>query len=359
MNEYATARLESLRAYMTLEEIADAASIPATAAEPAAIEDMLKPDLGLYVQSETKPEMAFGSEQAPGVPGIWRVLGSPRDEKLLTAIPGGKQTEVEATGAAPVSVEVDGTEGYRPPWVRQEFLPRLVPFRSPARPDHVFMEPRAVEAERLTYPWQTNGLVLVNGVPAGSGVLVGPNLMLTASHLAPWGSSSWSMEFIPGFRRGSPRPFGSSFVSEFRGFRVPAGDVTGYDYVVCRLFTPLGQGLGWMGSVAFGNWDEYTRRRYFSTGYPDSFAGRPALETDMAIVDIDGDDPGLELEFPLSFALGPGWSGGPLWLPNEGPLVAGTVTGREKDVFDPTRHVISAGFGMIGLVRFGLDNWRP
>ena len=77
----------------------------------------------------------------------------------------------------------------------------------------------------------------------------------------------------------------------------------------------------------------------------------------MAIVDIDSDDPGLELEFSLGLGLGPGWSGGPLWLPNEGPLVAGTVTGQEKDVLDPTRFVISAGLGMTGLVRFGLDNW--
>ncbi|SOR76680.1 V8-like Glu-specific endopeptidase [Streptomyces chartreusis NRRL 3882] len=77
---------------------------------------------------------------------------------------------------------IDGTQGYRPPWVPHEFLPRLVPFQTAEHPGRVYMEPKAVEAERLTYPWRTNGLVITNGRPAGSGVLVGPNLMLTASH---------------------------------------------------------------------------------------------------------------------------------------------------------------------------------
>jgi hypothetical protein len=356
---HAKARSESLGAYMTLDELADAAPIPATQNEPASIEDMLRPDLGVYIQSKTKPAMHFATEEVPGAPGIWRLLDSPQDEELLTVIPGRQRTEVKPEDVAPASGDIDGTDAYRPPWVAHEFLPRLVPFRSRGRPDQLFLEPRAQEAERLTYPWRTNGLVKANGVPAGSGVLVGPNLMLTASHVAPWDSNPWSMEFVPGFRAGSPPPFGSSFVSEFRGFRIPAGEATGYDYVVCRLFNPLGNALGWMGSVWFGNEDEYYRRRYFSTGYPDSFGGRPAVQMDMAIADIDNDDPGLELEFPLSIPLESGWSGGPLWLPNEGPRVAGTVTGREKDFLDPTRHVISAGKGMVDLVKFGLDNWRP
>jgi hypothetical protein len=357
MSEYSTASPEALSAYMTLDELTDAATIPATEPVPPEIGHLLTQGSGLYVQSETKPDLAFETQEIPGVPGMWELLDSPGDEELLTAIPGKEQTEVEPTSAEPALPAIDGTQGYRPPWVPHEFLPRLVPFQTAEHPGRVYMEPKAVEAERLTYPWRTNGLVITNGAPAGSGVLVGPNLMLTASHVAPWGSSPWSMEFVPGFRQGN-RPFGSSFVSEYRGFRVAAGDVTGYDYVVCRLYNPLGRGLGWMGSVAFGAESEYYRRRYTSTGYPSSFQGRPAVEFNMAIVDIDNDDPGLELEFSRDvYQLGPGWSGGPLWLPNEGPLVAGTVTGQEKDVFDPTRFVISAGFGMVNLVKFGLANW--
>lgn len=361
MSEYtAEPSSESLRRYMTLEELAEAAPIPATEAMPADFSSMLEPDSGVYVRSESKPAMDFATEPVPGVPGMWQVLSSPQDEELFTGIPGGEQTEVEAEGAAPVSVEIDGTEGYRPPWVDLEFIPRLVPFIAPERPGRVFMEPRAVEAQRLTYPWRCIGIVFSNGVSQGSGVLVGPNLMLTASHVAPWGASPWFMEFVPAFRLGdpNPRPFGSSFVSEYRGIRDDAIDPSGYDYVICRLYNPLGQALGWMGSVAFGDEDEYYRRRYNSTGYPGTFSGRPAVEFNLAIADIDNDDPGLELEIELGgLGLGPGWSGGPLWLPSEGPLVAGTHTGREKDFLDPTRFVESAGFHMVDLVRFGLANW--
>ncbi|MCP9985999.1 MULTISPECIES: trypsin-like serine peptidase [Streptomyces] len=343
---------------MTLEEFADAAPIPAAESEPSDIGELLAGQRGPYVRSDAEPSLDFGVEEVPGVPGMWQIIDNPGGEEILTAIPGGERTELEPTGGESDGNAIDGTQGYRPPWVPHEFVPRLTPFRTAEHPSRVYMEPRASEAERLTYPWRTNGLVLANGRPAGSGVLVGPNLMLTASHVAPWDANPWSMEFIPGFRQGERPPFGSSFVSQFRGFRVPAGEATGYDYVICRLYTPLGRGLGWMGSVAFGSENEYYRRRYNSTGYPSSFQGRPAVEFNMSIVDIDNDDPGLELEFSRDvYQLGPGWSGGPLWLPNEGPLVAGTVTGQEKDVFDPTRFVISAGFGMTNLVKFGLANW--
>jgi V8-like Glu-specific endopeptidase len=346
--------------HMTLDELANAAPIRATQKEPASIQEILKRDSGVYIQAEKQPALDFAAEEVQGSPGIWQ-LRQRGSESLTTVIPGGRRTELQPPHAA-LSGAIDGTDGYRPPWVDMEFMPRLVPFRSPVGPNlesHVFLEPRAQEADNLSYPWRTNGLVFANGVPVGSGTLVGPNLMLTASHIAPWDSSPWSMEFVPGFRSGTRPPFGSSFVSEFRGYRVPAGEATGYDYIVCRLFRPLGQAIGWMGSVSFGNEDDYYRRRYNSTGYPDSFGNRPAVQFDMAIADIDNDSPGLELEFPLGIPLGPGWSGGALWLPNEGPRVAGTVTGVETDVLDPRRHVISAGSAMVDLVKFGLDNWRP
>jgi hypothetical protein len=150
------------------------------------------------------------------------------------------------------------------------------------------------------------------------------------------------MEFVPAFREGD-RPFGSSFVEAYRGFNV-GSDVSGKDYVICKLYNPLGNALGWMGTTSFGsNEDEYYRRRYVSTGYPRSFGARPAVEFDMGIRDIDSDSPGIELEFALRADLGPGWSGGPLWLPGEGPAVAGVLSGTEKDEFDPTRHVFAGG----------------
>ncbi len=356
-NSIVTSR--TLRAYMTLDELANAAPIPATQDIPAEMQAILSRDAGVYVRSESKPKLNFTTEKVeeiPGVHGIWRVLCSSHDEELLTTIPGQQQIELKAEDTAAAKEDVSSTEGYRPPWVPLEYLPRLAPFRVG---NQQFLEPRAVEeGNRLAYPFRTVGIVFNSNGSQGSGVLVGPNLMLTAGHVAPWGMNPWSMEFVPAYRQGD-RPFGSSFVEAYRGYNT-GPEVSGHDYIICKLYNPLGQGLGWMGTQSFGNEDEYYRRRYVSSGYPGSFGTRPAVELDMGLRDIDNDSPGIELEFSRANRdFGPGWSGGPLWLPSEGPTVVGVLSGTEKDEFDPRFAVFGGGRGIVDLVRFGLDSWRP
>lgn len=340
--------------FLTLDELADMASVPATEDMPEGLREMLRANSGPFVDSTSPPKLDFTTVEVPGVPGMWRVVDNDH-ERLLTALPGREQTELTADDVVEAEGGVSGTEAYRPPWAPLEHMPRLTPFRADGE---LFFEPRAVEeTNRLAYPQRTVGIVLSSNGMRGSGVLVGPNLMLTAGHLAPWGQGSWNMEFIPAFREGH-RPFGSSFVETYRGFNT-GSEVSGKDYVICKLYNPLGNALGWMGTKSFGNEDEYYRRRYLSSGYPGSFGTRPAVEFDMGIRDIDNDSPGIELEFALRADVGPGWSGGPLWLPAEGPSVAGIYSGRETDELDPRRHVFGGGGGMVDLVRFGMANWRP
>ena len=167
------------------------------------------------------------------------------------------------------------------------------------------------------------------------------------------------MEFVPALRQGdpNPRPFGSSFVAQYRGYNRPS-DVFGYDYVVCQLYNPLGRALGWMGSQSWGDEDEYERRDYISSGYPATFGGRPAVQFSVGIRDLDNDNPGKELE-TVEYTTG-GWSGGPLWFfAGQNPTIVGVLSGAETDVFDPRRDVYAGYTAMIDLVRFGLDNWRP
>lgn len=349
-----TVNSKTRSAYMTLDELTNAAPIPATQNMPAEIKAILSRNSGVYVRSQAKPKLDFATEEVLGAPGIWRVLGSPYDEELMTTIPGKEQIELKSEDIVVAKEGISSTEGYRPPWASLEYLPRLTPFRVG---NQIFLEPPAIEEQnRLSYPACTVGIVFSSDGRQGTGVLVGPNLVLTAGHVAPWGMSPWSMEFIPAFRI-NDRPFGSSFVETYRGYNTRP-EVSGHDYVICKLYNPMGQALGWMGSQSWGNEDEYYRRRYMSTGYPDSFNDRPAVELDMGLRDIDNDSPGLELEFSLANRdLGPGWSGGPLWLPNEGPIVTGVLSGTEKDGFDPRFAVFAGGGGMVDLIRFGLDNW--
>ena len=273
-------------------------------------------------------------------------------KELLGVLPG--LTQSEAT--LPTTAHRGGrtTEPYCPPWAT---------FADPAAPGETFTENGRTfnvplvheEPNPMLYPMCTVGIVFNSNGRRGSGVLVGPNLLLTAGHVAPWGAANWSMEFVPAYNSGA-RPFGSSYVQSYHGFN-PNGSVTGYDYVICKLYNPLGNALGWMGSASFGSEDDYYNKRFVSSGYPGSYGERPAVELDMAVRDIDNDSPGKELEFDLRADLGHGWSGGPLWDHTANPYVVGVLSGTEKDFLDPTRLVYASGGGLVDLVRYGQATW--
>lgn len=323
---------------------------------PEELRRMLEPDSGVYVDSESLSDLALSTEPVPGVPGRWRLAGT----GLRTVIEGREREEVDRDAPAEVvSGEGDSTEGYRPPWFDVDPVPRLAPFL--ASDGQTYLEPRprhatrdAVPAPNLGYPYQTVGKVYTSE-GGGSGVLVGRNLMITASHVAPWAGSSWWMEFIPGFRHPDVPAYGKSYVSQFRGVR--KSEPSGLDIVVCRLYTPLGDALGWMGTQSMPE-DHYDDRRYVSNGYPDTYGGRPAMESHIGVADIDGDGNGLEIEVYNHYQFSAGWSGGPLWYgPTGSPLCVGVLSGWEYDGYDPRRWVFAGGRQLTDLVRHGIAHW--
>ncbi|HET6733903.1 trypsin-like serine peptidase [Mycobacterium sp.] len=345
---------------LTLDEMRAADPIPATATMPPDMAALIKPDSGIYIRSNYAPNTAFQVGEPPGATADWRVLES--DGQIRSTIPGLTQTELEFDPDAASPDDDAHTEGYRPPWVEQRYLPELAPYpvaatQSGLATDRMFMEPFAAEAERFPYPWRTIGKVFTP-TGGGTGFLVGPNLVLTAGHVMPWDQANWWVQFIPAYRNGDPNPtpFGSSYVSEYRGYRPQGGEVFGYDYAVCRLYQPLGNALGWMGTRSAGDSD-IESRSYTSSGYPDTFGGRPAVNFALGIRDIDDDAPGREYE--TVHHVSDGWSGGPLWyFAGTDPYAIGVTSGHEKDEFDPRRDVYAGQRAMTDLVRFGLDNWR-
>ena len=134
---------------MTLEELANAPPILATEEMPDDLREMLTQQTGLFVRSDDAPEIDFATEPVPGVPGLWKVVGS---TEFLRTIPGREQLVVEK-GEEPARDDGGATDGYRPPWVDLEFIPRLVPFRTREAGElhahHIYLEPRPrIEAER-------------------------------------------------------------------------------------------------------------------------------------------------------------------------------------------------------------------
>ncbi|KAK2800058.1 hypothetical protein FQN51_006297 [Onygenales sp. PD_10] len=228
-------------------------------------------------------------------------------------------------------------------------------------------------ANSTTYPWNAIGRVIYNrykGDAGGwcTGALVGRNLLLTASHCFPWGygKARW-MTFAPGYRNGS-EPYGSSYVSQCRGVK-NIYNVTGIDYIICRLCEPLGDLTGWMGTKWWRDREPYMNRTWRSSGYPaDAFVGdEQMLLSNISLINVDyHGELGRELETNL-FAVN-GWSGGPMWEYIDGePTIVGVCSGAERrcservagcdgELEEP--YTVSAGGKLMGqLVAYGLMYW--
>jgi len=224
------------------------------------------------------------------------------------------------------------------------------------------------DARRLltdtSWPWRLTGLVNTSDGKSGSGVLVGDRLMLTAHHLRPSNSiarGSWWMTFTPHFDSGSTpnAPFGSSNVSDLRHYddESDLDYIVGHDFMLCRLYQPLGQRLGYLGSTSFHDswrglqvWD--------NIGYPIDVGGgtRPAVQFNQSMEDDYEDDDGQILETEAS--LNNGNSGGPFfaWFTDGQVRHCGVVSGGLT--FDGDRdNARAGGDDMVHLIDWGRSNW--
>ena len=215
-----------------------------------------------------------------------------------------------------------------------------------------------------SWPWNLTGLVTTSDGKFGSGVLVGDRLMLTAHHLLPTNSilkGNWWMTFTPSFDISSTpnSPFGSSNVSDLQRYAEESDQeyIIGHDFLLCRLFEPLGQRLGYLGYTSFDDswrglqvWD--------NIGYPVDVGGgsRPAVQFNQSMEDDFEDDGGQYLETEAS--LNHGNSGGPFfaWFTDGqvrlcGVVAAGFSFGDDRD------NAIAGGDDMVHLINWGRSNW--
>src|SRR4029077_15569150 len=140
-------------------------------------------------------------------------------------------------------------------------------------------------------------------------------------------------------------------VSQFHGIKNTT-DLTGRDYVICQLYTPLGDALGFMGSHSFGDDDKYRDFFWNSVGYPGSYMN--ALEPDVKMwipVDSVSDDNDGKKIFTAPFT-DKGWSGGPLFgypVQNSTPRVIGTLSGEYWIPVISDNSVFAGGPHMVAL----------
>jgi hypothetical protein len=276
--------------------------------------------------------------------------------------------------------------GLRQPWTGQNYIGRAVgqplsravleAMRHGGQGQTLFDYHPDEELFDRSYPWCTVGRVFVGTDPSanssnwhdrydssGTGFMVGPRIMVTASHVAPWEPENWWMRFVPSYwgniaGTAFTQPFGSAWVEEFVGVPHDGSSVTGEDVVVCKLTKRLGDVTGWLGRWRFFNDDSYYDWPYTSVGYPGIPYGgeRPVVQHFVAVEDVDDDGQGKELE-TMEFTT-EGWSGGPLWFwRNGGPLSVGVDSGRETDFLDPRRSVFSGGRRFTDLIDQAERDW--
>jgi V8-like Glu-specific endopeptidase len=268
-----------------------------------------------------------------------------------------------------------GYTAFRPDWQHVFYTPRPLPGEGepqmmrrmrgrPVRPLYVFAPDDRRVYRDASWPWGLVGRITTSGGWSGSGALIGNRLVVTAGHVVPWGAGSWWMRFVPAFYDGTSLHGAGveSYVSDARGFDT-AGDVTGYDWAVLRLYEPLGQWLGYFGYNGYSSsWED---QAYWTLlGYPGAVSGgtRPSYQSAASVFDDDSDsNGGQELESQVDAT--PGNSGGPFfgWWGGD-PRIIGVVSGQEEDWIFPfgfeKGNVMASGSGFTNLIAWGRTNWQ-
>ncbi len=270
------------------------------------------------------------------------------------------------------------TEGNRPPWLNQLFIPRGMP--RPARPRMRRFNGRRVEPlyvfgnddrqiyEDTSYPWGCVGKIYTSDGFQGSGALVGKNLVITAAHVVPWTSAaagSWWMRFVPAYFNGASL-FGSgveSYVSDTSAIN-NGNNVSGYDWALLKLYNPVGEIAGWFG---YNGWSSaWEKQNYWTVlGYPTAVGGgeMPSWQGSIDYHDEDGDSNGGEELESNTADITPGNSGGPVFgtWNGDAPRVIGVVSGQEHEYVplfsSDDNNIFASGSGFTNLIAWGLTNW--
>lgn len=269
----------------------------------------------------------------------------------------------------------DAAEGssYIPDWTAVSASPTLAPIvERPylvrrngmrVRPEWVIHPDARAPYYPNSYPFSVVGRIFVwsnaatpNWAWWGTASLLGSRVILTASHVVPWGSSNWKALFVPAYYDGGSihGAWAASWVTNVHGY---SSHSQGDDMAVMRLAVPLGNNLGWFGFKTYNPaWQNHSI--WTLPGYPwDKDSGnRPWLHLNFPIIDDDNDGAGVELEYQADTE--GGQSGAPVfaWF-NGSPAVVGTHSGGEDNFGEPRQNVAAGGNALTNLLHWARNNW--
>jgi V8-like Glu-specific endopeptidase len=308
--------------------------------------------------------------------GVWEI---DLPAKSMVGLPGRTGERLDPKSMPKEITGKTHLPAFRPPWADHVFHPKLS-----GLPDTPQTLMRTIKGGKVQphygvygpddrlpyypsgYPWQCIGRIFTwkdSSQPGwsfyGSGVLVGPRHVLTAGHLAPWGSSNWAMLFVPGYYDGNSvvGSGANSWVSDFRSLDSGAASVSAHDLTILRLYDPLGNQLGYFGSKLYDRaWQD---GNYWTlVGYPSQVTSeRPSYQSGIPVLDNDVDGDAMELEHHGDSTSGD--SGGPFFgtWPDGFPYVIGTVSGGESFTGGEDNNICAGGQALVNLISYWLTNW--
>lgn len=235
-------------------------------------------------------------------------------------------------------VELEEPRGYHPPHLDLRPFPKeLEPaLRQPNRARPLNFHPGKdrglatgifpADGRRIfsdvSYPYSACGYVRT-AAGAGSGVMVGPRHMLTASHVVNWNAPTQvgALTFTP-LLFDTSEPFGhaeSVTVYRFKSADPSDGidaDETAFDYALCVLNRRIGEVTGWLGTRAYKS--AWNGPAYWAhVGYPSDLASgfRPAFIGPEAMVSTFERTVGSRHSFGIKHKVDvmSGQSGGPFY----------------------------------------------